>query len=146
MVNTALTRLEPSECEGDHVEKKKLTAALRDAYRIAAEAHDLDHFKGLLREHEKELQKFEDEQREKAEKKAAEAAEKAEKKAEKEKRKSKGGADADTNEDGKPSKKRKKEADSDGDGPKVSTRSSMHSRAVLTIPSGKEDSQGQAER
>lgn len=129
MVNTALTRLEPSECEGEDVEKKKLTAALRDAYRIASEGHDLDHFKGVLREHEKELQQYEDEQREKAEKKAAEAAEKAEKKANKAQRKSKAGDDADANEEGKQSKKRKKEADSDGDGPKVSAHTQRDKRS-----------------
>ncbi|KAF2154758.1 hypothetical protein K461DRAFT_101728 [Myriangium duriaei CBS 260.36] len=117
MVNTALTKLDPSECE--NTEKKKLSVALKDAYRIAAENHDLAHFKDLLRQHEQELQEIEQEEREKAERKATEAAEKAEKKADKERRKSKVADEMDVDEDGKPSKKRKKEADSEGEAPKA---------------------------
>lgn len=112
-----MTRLEPSECAD--ASNKKLAVKLKEAYGIAAEGHDLDHFKELLRQHDEEMRVWEQEQREIAEQKAAEAAEKAEKKAEKERRKSKAGDDTEVDGEGKPTKKRKKEAGSDGEGPKV---------------------------
>ena len=117
MPNTQLTKLDPSECADSG--NKKLAVKLKEAYGIAAEGHDLDHFKELLRQHDEELRAYEQEQRELEEKKAAEAAEKAEKKAEKERRKSKAGDEMDVDGEGKPTKKRKKEAGSDGEGPKV---------------------------
>lgn len=116
MPNTSLTRLDPAECED--TEKKKLAVALKGAYKLATEGHDLDYFKDLLRQHDDEQRALEQEQREGAERKAAEAAEKAEKKAEKERRKSKAGDEMDVDSE-KPSKKRKKDAGSDGEAPKV---------------------------
>lgn len=120
MINTALTRLEPSEI--DTSGEKKLQPALRDAHMIAAEGHDLDHFKDVLRQHENEVKELEREAREEAERKAAVAAEKAEKRIEKERRKSKAADDdaMDVDED-KPAKKRKKDAESEGEGPKVAS-------------------------
>ena len=125
MVNTSITKLDPSECvvkEGD----KKLTKDLKAAYEIAAEQHDLDHFKGMLKQHEDELREFAAEQaRLEAEKadadaaKAQKASEKAAKEPKKKSRKSKGGDDDDEmdvdKEEKSTSKKRKKEADSEGE-------------------------------
>ncbi|KAF4552614.1 PWWP domain-containing protein [Elsinoe fawcettii] len=117
MVNTALTRLEPSEI--DLNSEKKMQPALKDAHRIASEGHDLEHFQSLLKQHEDEVKEIEKLEREEAERKQAEKEEKAARKADKERRKSKAGDDdaMDVDEE-KPSKKRKKEAESEGEGPK----------------------------
>lgn len=117
MVNTALTRLEASECE--NAENKKLSVALKAAYKIAAENHDLAYFKDLLKKHDEELKELERADLEKAERKATEEAQKAERKAEKERRKSKAADDMDVDGESKPTKKRKKEAESEGEGPKA---------------------------
>jgi hypothetical protein len=96
-------------------EQGKKTKALWEAYKIASEEHDLDHFKGLLKTHEALVRA--EEQRL--------AEEEAKRLAKKDKKKSKTDADGDVEMgDGeepaakkKPSKKRKKE--DDGDAPKV---------------------------
>lgn len=124
-------------------EQGKRSKALWEAYKIAAEGHDLKHFKEVLAEHEQYAREIAEEKAakdaEKAEKaaKKAERAEKAATKGEKAaKRKSKGAADEEEEEDvemedaegdeapkkAKSSKKRKKDADSDGETAKVSTR------------------------
>ncbi|KAF2662820.1 hypothetical protein K491DRAFT_3413 [Lophiostoma macrostomum CBS 122681] len=99
---------------------KKLKKSLWYAYQIAAEGNDLDYFKGVLNQHEKELQDW-------AEEKAAAEAKKQEKKEKATKRKSTAAEDSedvemeDVGEDGegatkkKASKKRKKDAESDGE-------------------------------
>jgi len=125
MVNTALSKLVPSECEnaGD----KKLISSLKSAYALAAEQHDLDYYKQLLREHEASIkQQIEEEAKleEEAQAKEAAKAEKAATKEKKTKRKSKGAEDdMEVDEDAaaapKSSKKRKKDAESEGEGPKV---------------------------
>lgn len=105
------------------------------AYKVASEDHDINYFKGLLKDFEEEQARFDEEL------KAAQAAEeeKLAKKAEKEAkaiedaaksggdkkkaRKSKGGDSDDVEmgdaEQAKPSKKRKKDAESDAEGGKV---------------------------
>ena len=138
MVNTNLTPLDPSECET--LPSSKMTKALSQAWKVAAQGHDLDYFKGLLKVYQEEQAQIEKEMREEEERKAREAEERKareeeeakeaaddEAKAKKKKpRKSKGG-DGDTEmEDAdapKSAKKRKKDAESDGD--KVMNESQM---------------------
>jgi len=132
MINTSLTRLEPSDC-ADKQGDKKLSKDLKRAYEIATEDHDLDFYKEMLQAHEDEMKEFAAEQARKVEaaeekatkkaEKAEKAAEKADKDSKKKSRKSKGGDDdemeVDDTEEKKPaSKKRKKEADSEGEEPK----------------------------
>lgn len=133
LVNTGLTPLDPEETKGKST--AKMTKSLQDAYRIASEGHDLDHFKKVLMDFEEERARIaaeiaaaeeeaEAQKAAKAEKDAADAA--AEPKEKKKKaRKSKAADDEDVEmEDAdaapKSSKKRKKDADSDGEGDKVS--------------------------
>jgi hypothetical protein len=78
-VNTELKPLDMEELK-DVVAKrdpsdKKFTKDLWGAYEVAAEEHDLDYFKGMLVEHEKNLIQLREEEAEK-EQKRAEAAEK----------------------------------------------------------------------
>ena len=102
--NTDLSSIIPEDCKD--VSEKCKAKSLIEAYKVAAEGHDLQHFKDMLMEHEAFLQQEEDA---KAERAAA--------KAEKKKRKSDVKADTDVEmEDAeevpkKSSKKRKKEAD-----------------------------------
>ncbi|THW48895.1 hypothetical protein D6D21_02704 [Aureobasidium pullulans] len=137
MVNTSLTKLEPGECSLDK-QTGKMSKALKEAYDIAEEQHDLDYFKNMLEEFmQQQKQAQEEEAAKQAEKeaKAAKKAEKAEKaatdkttKEKKDRRKSKSKetvSDADDMDldipddaEAKPSKKRKKDADSEGEGPK----------------------------
>jgi hypothetical protein len=118
--NTELTPITPEDCK-DAPEKGK-AKGLIEAYKIAAEGHDLQYYKDMLDEH-KVLVQQEDEAR----------AEREAKKASKAKRKSGAGSTAAAGEDGdemdiddeggesKPkSKKRKKDVDSDGAEEKVS--------------------------
>ncbi len=134
MVNTALTPLDPSECTGSP--KSKQTKALQDAYRLAAENHDITFYKDMLVQWQEEEQRIAKERaeleaeqarlREEEAARAAKATENGEADAEKKKkkapRKSKGGEDVDMAdaEAPKSSKKRKKDAESDGEGVKVS--------------------------
>lgn len=111
--NTDLTPLDPEQCKD--VPEKGKAKALLEAYKVAAEGHDLQHFKDMLLQHEAALQ--EDEVR-KAEKDAEKAA-----KADKKKRKSEVKADEDVEMEDveaapkKSSKKRKKDAESDEEEP-----------------------------
>lgn len=103
-------------------EQGKKAKNLWEAWKVAAEGHDLEYFKQLLMDHEKAMA-------EDAEERAAKEAEKAEKAAKKAKRKSKGGEEEDMEmEDAagssdstskKSAKKRKKDADAEADGEKV---------------------------
>lgn len=116
--NTALTPTDPETCK--NVSEKGKSKQLLSAYHVAAEGHDLEHFKTILADHDAALQQEIEEQE-------ARAAAKAEKQAKKSKRKSMDivddGAediemeDADDTKKPKSSKKRKKDA---GDEEKVS--------------------------
>lgn len=121
--NTELTKLDPEECK-DFSEKGK-TKSLIQAYHVAAEGNDLDHFKAMLLDHQMAMQE-DQERRDARETAKSEKAERAEKK----KRKSEAAEEdedvemEDADEEGKSepkksSKKRKKEAESDGDDEKV---------------------------
>ena len=133
MVNTALTPLSPEECTP--IPSTKMTKALKEAYKLASEDHDLDYFKGVLKVWQEEQAKYEQEQRELDEREAREAEERAQKEAEEaaakeqeetqakkkpKSRKSKGGdgdgdvemADGDAPKSS--SKKRKNESDAEG--------------------------------
>lgn len=59
---------------------KKFTKDLWGAYEVAAEEHDLDYFKGMLVEHEKNLIQLREEEAEKEQKKAEVADKKAKRK------------------------------------------------------------------
>ena len=145
MVNTALTPLSPEECTP--LPSTKMTKALKEAYKLASEDHDLDYFKGVLKVWQEEQAKYEQEQRELDEREAREAEERAQKEAEEaaakdqeetqakkkpKSRKSKGGdgdvemADGDTPKSS--SKKRKNESDVEGGkvGSKKLFRTSEH--------------------
>jgi septal ring factor EnvC (AmiA/AmiB activator) len=143
MVNTALTPLDPEECK--EKPKAKMTRALQQAYVLASEKHDLQYYKDMLVQWQKEeqeiaketaeLQRQADEKaaKEAAAKEAAEAAKAAEAEEGKEKkkkkpRKSKGGDEDVEMEDAdapKSTKKRKKDAESDAEGVKVRFGHSM---------------------
>ncbi|KAK7729542.1 hypothetical protein SLS57_002030 [Botryosphaeria dothidea] len=122
-VNTDLTRLSLDEVRAavEKDEQGKKAKNLWEAWKVAAEGHDLEYFKQLLMDHEKAMA-------EDAEERAAKEAEKAEKAAKKAKRKSKGGEEEDVEmEDAagssdstskKSAKKRKKDADAEADGEK----------------------------
>jgi hypothetical protein len=112
--NTDLTPLTPEECVD--VPQKGKGKALIEAYKVAAEGHDLMFFKKTLDEHYNAVQQDIEEKEAKLAEKAA--------KAEQKKRKSEAKADAedvdmeDADADAKPkksSKKRKKEADEEED-------------------------------
>lgn len=141
VTNTLLTPLDPADCKG--ISEKSKSQLLLEAYRIAAEGHDLQYFKDLLQDHEKALE----EEREEAEREEAEKAKaKAEKAEKKTKRKSKAAepevetkAAAETPKAKAPTKKRKKdetEAEADKVGsPIVLVDDTMRQfRANLIIP------------
>lgn len=130
--NTQLTPITPAECKD--VSPKNKAKGLIEAYKVAAEGHDLAYFKQMLSDHEAAIQQEIEEEEAaeaakaaaKAEKEAAkEAAKEAKKAAGKSKRKSKGPdtdvemEDADDSKKAKTSKKRKNETD--GDAEKVSS-------------------------
>jgi hypothetical protein len=122
--NTDLTPLDPASCKD--VPEKGKSKLLLAAYAVAAEGHDLKHFKDLLADHQRALQQELEEQE--AQQAAKEAA-KAEREAKKNKRKSMDIVDdledidmedADEPKKAKASKKRKKDAETDGEAEKVS--------------------------
>lgn len=130
MVNVNLTPLDPEECKT--LPNTKMTKALQDAYKIASEDHDLEYFKGILRQWQDEEEMFrkaEEEAAIEAERLAAEEAAKAaedaakgleakDKSKKKAPRKSKAADEDIQMEDAdapKSSKKRKKEAESDAE-------------------------------
>ncbi|KAI5277011.1 hypothetical protein E4T47_00226 [Aureobasidium subglaciale] len=137
MVNTSLAKLEPGECTPDK-QTGKMSKALKEAYDIAEERHDLDYFKNMLEEFMQQQKQAQEEAAAKQAEKEAKAAAKAEKaekaaaekttKEKKDRRKSKSKetvSDADDmdldvpEEAEKPNKKRKKDADSEGEAPKA---------------------------
>lgn len=119
-VNTDLVPLDIQDIKDEVAkgERGKRTVALWSAYEIAAEEHDLDHFKEILKKHEEQLVQ-------ELQAKAERDAKKAEKDAKKEAKKSKADADGDVEmedaEDGgakkkkTPSKKRKEPASGDAE-------------------------------
>lgn len=125
--NTDLTPLDPETCK-DVPEKGKQKQLLA-AYKVAAENHDLQHFKSLLADHQRAIQQ---EAEDREAKEAAKAAAKAEKEQKKKKRKSvEVAGEAEDVEMGeaeeeegkkttKATKKRKKDAESEGEAEKVS--------------------------
>lgn len=112
-MNTDLIPLDIQEIKDEVAkgERGKKSVALWNAYGIAAEEHELDHFKGILKSHEEqlvqELQEKAEREAKKAEEKAEREAKKAEEKANKEARKKKVDADGDTTMDGTGSAKKK---------------------------------------
>lgn len=113
-------------------ERGKRTVKLWEAYQIAAQEHDLDHFKTMLKNHEEQVIQ---EAQAQAERDAAKKEKEAEKAARKEARKSKGDAEdvemGNTEESAKkkktPSKKRKEPADGEvEDDQKVSLPARTH--------------------
>jgi hypothetical protein len=121
--NTELAALDPEECKD--VSEKGKTKALIQAYHVAAEGHDLEHFKTMLADHQKAMQ--EDQER----REAREAAKTAKPdRVDKKKRKSEiaeEDEDVDMEDEEeeaksppkKSSKKRKKEVESDAEEEKV---------------------------
>ena len=136
MINTSLEPLDLEQVQD--LPKTKMTKALQNAWKIAAEKHDLEYFKGILKtwqeeeaQIEKEMREEDERQRKLAEEKALRDKEDAEKAAaeeatgkKKKSRKSKGGDEDVDMEDAdapKSAKKRKKDAESDAEGAKVRT-------------------------
>jgi hypothetical protein len=109
------------------VSEKSKTKPLLAAYKVAAENHDLQHFKSLLLDHQRAVQLEAEEREAKA---AAKAAAKAQKDEKKKKRKSMEvaeepedvelGEDQEAVKKAKSAKKRKKDVESDGETEKVS--------------------------
>ncbi|KAK5124281.1 hypothetical protein LTR85_001984 [Meristemomyces frigidus] len=133
MINTSLTPLKPEECKT--MPKTKMTKALQNAYKLAAEDKDLAYYKSVLAQWQEEEKKWAEEYAEREAEQARLAEERAkateealkeeeEEAAKKEKkkkapRKSKGGSEDVEMEDAEPpksSKKRKKETESDAEG------------------------------
>ncbi|KAJ5591794.1 uncharacterized protein N7459_002163 [Penicillium hispanicum] len=135
IVNSQLTPLDPAECKD--VSEKNKSKQLIGAYKVAAEAHDLQYFKNLLSDHQAALQQEIEEQE--AEE-AAKAAAKAEKEAKKGNRKSKGAEtdvdmeDAEESKKSKTTKKRKKTAEADGEAEKPSKTPKTAPKLKLTSP------------
>lgn len=137
------------DVESDNQKGKK--KALWDAYKVAAEGHDLEHFKELLKLHEQAMQD-DQEQREQKEIQKKEKAEKAAK------RKSAAAVDdsddvdmPDAGDDAAPSakkakgsKKRKKDDESDGENDKVCCCSLCTETGSNRLPACK-DAKDQAE-
>lgn len=137
MVNTTLTKLQADDCVVNEKDKK-MTKALQLAYTTAAEQHDLDYYKDMLKQFQEAMKDEAEEKRLKEVERAeaeAKKAEKAEKSAadkdgkdKKARRKSKAAAGDDAMDvdevdgEAKPSKKRKKDAESEGEGAKVCSR------------------------
>lgn len=117
--NTDLSPLDPEQCKD--VSEKGKSKPLIEAYKVAAENNDLQHYKDILAEHQRMI---EEEIQAQEEREAAKAAKKS-----KGKRKSTAAKDEDEDVDmadspdvkPKSAKKRKKDVDSDGEGVKVST-------------------------
>lgn len=122
--NTDLSPLDPETCKD--VSEKGKQKHLVAAYKVAAESHDLQYFKGLLADHQRAVQQeFEDREAAAAEKAALKAQKDAEKEEKKKKRKSVAEGtdvdvgDGDDDKKAKSAKKRKKDAESDAEGGKV---------------------------
>ncbi|KAL2824465.1 hypothetical protein BDW59DRAFT_85208 [Aspergillus cavernicola] len=133
--NTDLTPLDPESCK--EVSEKGKSKSLIAAYGVAAEGHDLAHFKDLLTDHERAIQQEEEEREAQA---AAKAAAKSERDAKKNKRKSMDVHDDVDMEDAdeepkqpKSSKKRKKDTEAEGDAKPAKTPKTA-TKLKLTTP------------
>jgi hypothetical protein len=128
--NMDLTPLDPEECKT--VSEKGKQKQLIAAYKVAAEGRDLQHFKGLLADHQRAIQQEAEEReaaaKEKEELKAQKAAAKEAAKEEKKKKRKSVAAESedvemvdadDADKRPKSAKKRKKDAESDAEGEKV---------------------------
>ncbi|KAF3482128.1 uncharacterized protein GIQ15_04887 [Arthroderma uncinatum] len=129
--NADLTPLKPEDCKD--VSEKNKSKALLAAYNVAAEGHDLEHFKTMLADHERALQEDLDEKEAKAAAKAA--------KQEKKKRKSMEVVDEpedeemeDAGEKKKSTKKRKKDLESEGEHEKPAKTPKPATKLKLTTP------------
>ncbi|CRG92147.1 hypothetical protein PISL3812_09203 [Talaromyces islandicus] len=136
--NTDLTSLDPESCK--NVSEKGKQKQLIAAYKVAAEGHDLQHFKNLLADHQRAVQQeFMDREAAAAEKAALKAQKEAVKEEKKKKRKSSaaeadGEADADGSKKAKATKKRKKDTESDAEGGKPSKTPKTATKLKLTTP------------
>ncbi|BCS21324.1 PWWP domain protein [Aspergillus puulaauensis] len=139
--NTDLSPLDPATCKD--VSEKGKAKSLVAAYGVAAEGHDLAHFKEMLADHQRAIQQ-EEEEREAAA--ASKAAAKAERDAKKNKRKSMDiQDDVDVEDEGgkpaKSSKKRKKDAEAESEKPsktpKTGTKLKLTTPKAPTEESGK---------
>lgn len=129
IINTDLSPLDPESCKD--VQEKGKSKLLVEAYKVAAEGHDLQHFKNILSEHQRLLEEEIRAQEELA----------AEKEAKKEKKKRKSiaakgddedeGAEEAGGEKRKSAKKRKKEMESEGETDKVRHMSTIHLKLSL---------------
>ncbi|PGG97023.1 hypothetical protein GX51_07522 [Blastomyces parvus] len=129
--NTDLTPLDPESCKD--VNEKGKTKGLVEAYRVAAENHDLQYFKDMLADHQRALEQDQEEREARAAAKAA--------KQEKKKRKSMDVADdqeeeaADTGaEKRKSTKKRKKDVETDAESDKPAKTPKTATKLKLTTP------------
>ncbi|KAK2877281.1 hypothetical protein FQN49_001286 [Arthroderma sp. PD_2] len=129
--NADLTPLNPEDCKD--ISEKNKSKALIAAYHVAAEGHDLDHFKTMLADHERALKEDLEEKEAKAAAKAA--------KQDKKKRKSMEVADEpedeemeDAGEKKKSSKKRKKDLESEGEHDKPAKTPKPATKLKLTTP------------
>ncbi|KAJ5122823.1 hypothetical protein N7448_003956 [Penicillium atrosanguineum] len=129
--NTQLTPLDPADCKD--ISEKNKAKGLIAAYKVAAEGHDLQHFKNLLADHQAALQQEIEEAEAEENAKATAKAEKAKKN----KRKSKGAetdVDMEDADEKKPksSKKRKNEAETEAEKPAKTPKTST--KLKLTTP------------
>ncbi|KAL1958020.1 hypothetical protein VTO42DRAFT_5232 [Malbranchea cinnamomea] len=128
--NTDLSPLEPEKCKD--VPEKGKSKALIEAYKVAAEGHDLQYFKDLLADHQRLV---EEEMRAAQERAAAKEAKRA-----KSKRKSTAAKDEDEDIDmaasgeeaPKSAKKRKKDVESDGESEKPAKTPKTGTKLKLT--------------
>ncbi|KAL4913811.1 hypothetical protein BDW62DRAFT_156926 [Aspergillus aurantiobrunneus] len=141
--NTDLTPLNTATCKD--VSEKGKTKSLLAAYGVAAENHDLAHFKDMLADHQRAMQQEEEDREAKA---AAKAAAKAEKDAKKNKRKSMeihDDVDMEGADEGgkqpKSSKKRKKDTEGEGD-EKPTKTPKTGTKLKLTTPKDPSDESG----
>ncbi|KAG5300977.1 PWWP domain-containing protein [Histoplasma ohiense] len=129
--NTDLTPLDPESCKD--VNEKGKTKSLVEAYRVAAENHDLQYFKDMLADHQRALEQDQEEREARAAAKAA--------KQEKKKRKSIDVADEQEDEAAdvetekrKSTKKRKKDVESDAESDKPAKTPKTATKLKLTTP------------
>ncbi|KAK2745072.1 hypothetical protein FQN55_006429 [Onygenales sp. PD_40] len=127
--NTDLTPLDPESCKD--VSEKGKSKSLVGAYQVAAEGHDLQYFKDMLRDHAQALLQDQQEREARAAEKAA--------KQEKKKRKSMDVADEQEMaeagaEKRKSAKKRKKDAGSDVESDKPAKTPKTATKLKLTTP------------
>lgn len=129
--NTELTPLKPEDCKD--VSEKGKTKALLQAYQVAEENHDLQHFKDMLINHQKAMQ---EDQEQKEARQAAKAAREEKKAKRKSMEVTADEMDVDDDEVEKPksSKKRKKTADSDGETEKVGSSLTPVTRLIPSQP------------